>query len=69
LTSSAKAKIDCVHFFSKTDCRGDLKKIKLPVLIIHRESGCVVAIGVSGNKTAESFHMQNSVFTKMRHMV
>jgi len=52
LTSSAKAKIDCVHSFSETDYRGDLKKIKLPVLIIHRDMDRVVAIGVSGSKTA-----------------
>ena len=69
LTSSAKAKIDCVHSFLKTDFRDDLKKINIPVLIIPRDSDHIVAIGVPGNKTAEQFHMRNSLFTKMRHKV
>lgn len=53
LMSSAKATIDCVHSFSETDFRNDLKKINIPVLIIHGDADKIVPIDVSGNKTAE----------------
>lgn len=53
LMSSAKATVDCVRSFSETDFREDLKKIKVPVLIIHGDADDIVPIKVSGNKTAE----------------
>jgi len=53
LMSSAKATIDCVRSFSETDFREDLKKIDIPVLIIHGDSDDIVPIDVSGKKTAE----------------
>jgi peroxiredoxin len=53
LMSSAKASIDCVHAFSETDFTEDLKKIDIPVLIIHGEADKIVPISGSGNKTAE----------------
>lgn len=53
LMSSAKATADCVRSFSETDFREDLKKIKVPVLIIHGDADDIVPIKVSGDKTAE----------------
>ena len=53
LNSSAKATIDCVHSFSETDFRNDLKKINIPVLIIHGDADVIVPIGASGDQTAE----------------
>lgn len=53
LTSSIKATIDCVRSFSETDFRNDLKKITIPVLIIHGDADSIVPIKVSANKTAE----------------
>lgn len=53
LMCSAKATVDCVRSFSETDFRDDLKKIKVPVLIIHGDADEIVPIEVSGNKTAE----------------
>jgi pimeloyl-ACP methyl ester carboxylesterase len=52
LNSSAKATMDCVRSFSETDFRNDLKKIDIPVLIIHGDADQTVPIEVSGNKTA-----------------
>lgn len=52
LTSSAKATMECVRSFSETDFRNDLKKINIPVLIIHGDADQTVPIEVSGNKTA-----------------
>lgn len=53
LTSSAKATVDCVRSFSETDFRKDLKKINIPVLIIHGDDDQTVPMKISGNKTAE----------------
>ena len=44
LMSSAKATADCVRSFSETDFRGDLKKIGVPVLIIHGDADYIVPI-------------------------
>lgn len=52
LMSSAKATVDCVRSFSETDFREDLKKITVPVLIIHGDADKTVPIEASGDKTA-----------------
>ncbi len=52
LNSSAKATVDCVRSFSETDFREDVKKITVPVLIIHGDADKTVPINISGNKTA-----------------
>jgi len=52
LMSSTKASMDCVRSFSETDFRDDLKKIDIPVLIIHGDADTIVPIKVSGDKTA-----------------
>lgn len=52
LMSSAKATVDCVRSFSETDFRGDIKKIMVPVLIIHGDADKTVPIKASGDKTA-----------------
>jgi len=68
LMSSAKATIDCVHSFSETDFRNDLKKINIPVLIIHGDADKIVPIDVSGNKTAEIIpHAKYLVYKNAPH--
>lgn len=52
LMSSAKATVNCVRSFSETDFREDIKKIKVPVLIIHGDADKTVPIEASGDKTA-----------------
>ena len=52
LMSSAKATVDCVRSFSETDFREDIKKIMVPVLIIHGDADKTVPIKASGDKTA-----------------
>ena len=53
LMSSSNATVDCLRSFSETDFRNDLKKIDIPVLIIHGDADKTVPINVSGDKTAE----------------
>ena len=52
LMSSLNATVDCLRSFSETDFRNDLKKIDIPVLIIHGDADKTVPINVSGDKTA-----------------
>ena len=52
LNSSLNATVDCLRSFSETDFRNDLKKIDIPVLIIHGDADKTVPINVSGDKTA-----------------
>ena len=52
LMSSSNATVDCLRSFSETDFRNDLKKIDIPVLIIHGDADKTVPIKVSGDKTA-----------------
>lgn len=52
LMSSAKTTVDCVRSFSETDFRDAIKKITVPVLIIHGDADKTVPIEASGDKTA-----------------
>ena len=52
LMSSLNATVDCLRSFSETDFKNDLKKIDIPVLIIHGDADKTVPIKVSGDKTA-----------------
>ena len=49
--ASAKASHDCVAAFSRTDFRQDLKRIKVPTLVIHGDSDQTVPFEVSGART------------------
>ncbi|MDP1844578.1 MAG: alpha/beta hydrolase [Sediminibacterium sp.] len=68
LMSSAKGTVDCVRSFSETDFRDDLKKINIPVLIIHGDADDIVPIELSGNKTAELIpHAKYIVYENAPH--
>lgn len=51
--ASPKGTLDCIAAFSRTDFRGDLKKITVPALIIHGDSDAIVPFEVSGKRTHE----------------
>lgn len=68
LMSSAKATVDCVRSFSETDFRDDLKKINIPVLIIHGDADKIVPINISGDKTAAIIpHAKYLVYKNVPH--
>jgi len=52
--NSPKGTLDCIAAFSRTDFRGDLKKIAIPTLIIHGDSDAIVPFEVSGKRTQEA---------------
>ncbi len=43
----AKAHYDCIKAFSQTDFTEDLKKIDIPVLVMHGDDDQIVPIGAS----------------------
>ena len=68
LMSSAKATVDCVRSFSETDFREDIKKITVPVLIIHGDADKTVPIKASGDKTAAMLpHAKYIVYKNAPH--
>jgi non-heme chloroperoxidase len=58
MTGSAKAHYDGIVAFSQTDFTEDLKKITIPVLVLHGDDDQVVPYKTSGVKSAEL--LQNS---------
>ena len=68
LMSSSNATVDCLRSFSETDFRDDLKKIDIPVLIIHGDADKTVPIKVSGDKTAALLpHAKYIVYANAPH--
>ena len=53
MTASPKATTDCVHAFSATDFRPDMKAFTMPTLVIHGTSDATVPIDISGRKAAQ----------------
>ena len=48
-----KPHFDCVKAFSETDFTEDLKKIDIPVLILHGDDDQIVPIGASALESAK----------------
>ncbi|KAL4894060.1 Alpha/Beta hydrolase protein [Aspergillus ambiguus] len=53
MNSSFKTTYDCIKDFSETDFSGDLKKINIPVLVVHGDDDQVVPIQAAGEKSAK----------------
>ncbi|GAD97817.1 alpha/beta fold family hydrolase, putative [Paecilomyces variotii No. 5] len=53
MTTSYKTAYDCIKDFSETDFTEDLKKINIPVLVLHGDDDQVVPLEVSGLKSAK----------------
>jgi non-heme chloroperoxidase len=52
--ASAKATIDCITAWGRTDFRSDLAAVTVPTLVIHGAADNIVPIEVSGERTAEA---------------
>ncbi|KQT43061.1 arylesterase [Aureimonas sp. Leaf454] len=50
LKASAKATIDCVEAFGRTDFRGDLRHFTVPTLVIHGDADQTVPFEASGKR-------------------
>jgi non-heme chloroperoxidase len=53
MIGGAKAQYDCIKAFSETDFTEDLKKIEVPVLVIHSEDDQIVPYADSGPLTVK----------------
>lgn len=53
LTASPRATLACVRAFSETDFRGDLRAIKVPLLVIHGDSDQTVPAAASAERVPE----------------
>jgi len=53
MMGSVKAHYDCIKAFSETDFTEDLKKIEIPVLVMHGEDDQVVPIAAAGPLSAK----------------
>ena len=47
MMGGVKAQYDCIKAFSETDFTEDLKKIDIPVLVMHGDDDQIVPIGAS----------------------
>src|SRR5580698_5758134 len=53
MVGSIKGHYDCIRVFSETDTTEDLKKIDIPVLVMHGDDDQIVPIGASGLMSAK----------------
>ena len=53
MVGSIKAHYDCIKAFSETDTTEDLKKIDIPVLVMHSEDDQIVPIAAAGPAAAK----------------
>jgi non-heme chloroperoxidase len=53
MLGGSKAHYDCIKAFSETDFTEDLKKINLPVLVMHGDDDQIVPIGAAGLMSAK----------------
>lgn len=52
--ASPKGTFDCIAAFGRTDFRGDLDRIDVPVLVIHGDADAIVPLEVSGQRSADT---------------
>jgi pimeloyl-ACP methyl ester carboxylesterase len=62
--ASPKGTLDCIAAFSRTDFRGDLKKVTVPTLVIHGDSDAIVPFEVSGKRSHEAINGSQLVVIK-----
>jgi len=53
MVGSIKGHYDCIKVFSETDTTEDLKKIEIPVLVLHSEDDQIVPIAAAGPAAAK----------------
>ena len=68
MLGSVKAHYDCIRVFSETDTTEDLKKIDIPVLVIHSKDDQIVPIAAAGPAAAKLLkHATLKVYDDLPH--
>ena len=62
--ASPRGTLQCIESFGRTDFRDDLKKIKIPTLVIHGDSDAIVPFEVSGKRSAQTIAGAKLVLVK-----
>lgn len=62
--ASPKGTLECIKAFGTTDFRDDLKKVTIPVLVIHGDSDAIVPFEASGKRSAEAIAGSEIVLIK-----
>ncbi len=68
MVGSAKAHYECIKVFSETDTTEDLKKIDIPVLVMHSKDDQIVPIAAAGPAAAKLLkHATLKVYDDLPH--
>ncbi len=68
MAGSVKAHYECIRVFSETDTTEDLKKIDIPVLVIHSKDDQIVPIAAAGPAAAKLLkHATLKVYDDLPH--
>jgi non-heme chloroperoxidase len=68
MLGSVKAHYDCIKAFSETDLTEDLKKIDIPVLVMHSDDDQIVPIAAAGPAAAKLLkHATLKVYSGLPH--
>ena len=68
MLGSVKAHYDCIKVFSETDLTEDLKKIDIPVLVMHSDDDQIVPIAAAGPAAAKLLkHATLKVYSGLPH--
>jgi len=68
MVGSIKAHYDCIRVFSETDTTEDLKKIDIPVLVLHSKDDQIVPIAAAGPMAAKLLkHATLKVYENFPH--
>jgi non-heme chloroperoxidase len=68
MVGSVKAHYDCIRVFSETDTTEDLKKIDIPVLVIHSKDDQIVPFAAAGPAAAKLLkHATLKVYDDLPH--
>ncbi len=68
MVGSVKAHYECIRVFSETDTTEDLKKIDIPVLVIHSKDDQIVPIAAAGPAAAKLLkHATLKVYDNLPH--
>ena len=62
--ASPKGTLECINAFGRTDFRDDLKKVTIPVLVIHGDADAIVPFEASGKRSAQAIATSELVVIK-----
>lgn len=62
--ASPKGTLECINAWGRTDFREDVKKVKVPLLVIHGDADAIIPFEVSGKRVASMVPGAKTVLVK-----